>query len=440
MNSTEIQNFKDLGILKFKFSDSTYILNLLTKSISNNYDLKIESLSTPYLISTIERSIKLQSILFDSINKVAPQLSFWRASYTALPDAAVSFVKSEPNTTPNEVNQGEKVKIYYQVENVNFVPMDSVLVRYSYIGNDNQSIIRYKKLGKLGIGQKINDFIEFTVEAGNTKEVRFIIEINPGTAQPELYSFNNVLTKQYNVAKDKQNPLLQVFFDGIQIMDGDIVSPKPEIMVLLEDENTFLPVTDPNLFEIKLDTGRNQLIEIPMSSPEIRFSPADGINKTAKVQYYPTLREGEYKLIVQGKDASGNKSGINPKSVNFRVVEKQSIGNVLNYPNPFSTSTQFVFTLTGEEIPDIMSISIMTITGKVVKEITKEELGPLHIGTNRTEYKWDGTDEYGSKLANGVYLYKVNTRKRGGDKYDQYTNTKTDVFFKDGFGKMVILR
>ncbi len=318
--------------------------------------------------------------------------------------------------------------------------MDSILVRYSYIGNDNQSIIRYKKLGKLGIGQKITDFLEFTVEAGNTKEVRFIIEINPGTAQPELYSFNNVLTQQYDVAKDKQNPLLNVFFDGIQIMDGDIVSPKPEIMVLLEDENKFLPVTDPNLFEIKLDTGRNQLIEVPMSSPEIRFLPADGSNSTAKVQYHPTLREGEYKLIVQGKDVSGNKSGINPKSVNFRVIEKQSISNILNYPNPFSTSTQFVFTLTGEEIPDIMSISIMTISGKVVKEITKEELGPLHIGTNRTEYKWNGTDEYGSKLSNGVYLYKVNTRKKGGDKYDQYTNAKTDVLFKEGFGKLVILR
>ena len=112
----------------------------------------------------------------------------------------------------------------------------------------------------------------------------------------------------------------------------------------------------------------------------------------------------------------------------------------MNYPNPFSTSTQFVFILTGEEIPDIMSISIMTISGKVVKEITKEELGPLHIGTNRTEYKWDGTDEYGSKLGNGVYLYKVNTRKKSGDKYNKFTNTKTDLFFKDGFGKLVILR
>ena len=34
-----------------------------------------------------------------------------------------------------------------------------------------------------------------------------------------------------------------------------------------------------------------------------------------------------------------------------------------------------------------MSISIMTMTGKVVREITQEELGPLKIGQNRTEFK-----------------------------------------------------
>jgi hypothetical protein len=216
--------------------------------------------------------------------------------------------------------------------------------------------------------------------------------------------------------------------------------PNRKFLVTLEDDNTFLPVTDPNLFEIKLDTGRNQVLTIPLNSPQIKFTPAGGNNTTAKIQYYPTLKEGEYKLIVQARDASGNKSGVNPRSVNFRVIEKQSVSNVLNYPNPFSTSTQFVFTLTGAEVPEIMSISIMTLSGKVVREITKEELGPLRIGLNRTEYRWDGTDEYGSKLGNGVYLYKVNTRKKDKSAYDQFSQDETDKYFKEGFGKMVILR
>ena len=57
----------------------------------------------------------------------------------------------------------------------------------------------------------------------------------------------------------------------------------------------------------------------------------------------------------------------------------------------------------------------MTITGKVVREITQEELGPIHIGKNVTEFAWDGTDNYGDKLGNGVYLYKVKIQSNFND-------------------------
>jgi flagellar hook assembly protein FlgD len=80
----------------------------------------------------------------------------------------------------------------------------------------------------------------------------------------------------------------------------------------------------------------------------------------------------------------------------------------------------------------------MTITGKVVREITKEELGNLHVGRNITEYAWDGKDEFGDKLANGVYLYKVITRSNG--QSVEKRQTDADSFFKKGIGKMVIMR
>jgi len=81
------------------------------------------------------------------------------------------------------------------------------------------------------------------------------------------------------------------------------------------------------------------------------------------------------------------------------------ISNMFNYPNPFTTSTAFVFTITGSQVPQNIRIQILTITGKIVKEITKEELGPLHIGRNITEYKWNGTDMYGQKACQWcIYL------------------------------------
>ena len=49
----------------------------------------------------------------------------------------------------------------------------------------------------------------------------------------------------------------------------------------------------------------------------------------------------------------------------------------------------------------------------MVKEITRSELGNLRIGRNITDYAWDGTDEYGNELANGVYFYRVTASNNG---------------------------
>jgi flagellar hook assembly protein FlgD len=125
------------------------------------------------------------------------------------------------------------------------------------------------------------------------------------------------------------------------------------------------------------------------------------------------------------------------------------ISQVLNYPNPFSTSTQFIFTLTGEKVPDKIKIQILNIRGQVVREIQKEELGPLKIGLNRTTYAWNGTDQYGDRLANGVYLYKVVVMDNNkpvdmlnSSDFKDINNSKTDIskYFEHNYGKMVILR
>jgi flagellar hook assembly protein FlgD len=80
----------------------------------------------------------------------------------------------------------------------------------------------------------------------------------------------------------------------------------------------------------------------------------------------------------------------------------------------------------------------MTVTGKVVREITQDEIGPIHIGHIITQYAWDGTDEYGDRLANGVYLYRVLVRLHG--KMVPLRATAGDRAFKEGFGKLYILR
>ena len=166
----------------------------------------------------------------------------------------------------------------------------------------------------------------------------------------------------------------------------------------------------------------------------------------AGLSFIPSIHHGNipiqgtptYTLEVEATDRSNNESGKYNYKIQFEVVNKSSITEVLNYPNPFSTSTRFVFTLTGNEIPTHMKIQIMTVSGKIVREIMLNELGNVHVGRNITDYAWDGKDEFGDQLANGVYLYRVITDLNGEN--IEHRETDIDKYFKRGWGKMYLMR
>jgi len=87
---------------------------------------------------------------------------------------------------------------------------------------------------------------------------------------------------------------------------------------------------------------------------------------------------------------------------------------------------------------DEFTIRIYTISGKIVKEIYKQDLGTLRIGNNITDYYWDGTDNYGDQLANGVYFYTVDISFFNED-FEQI-ETEADQYFTKGMGKMYLMR
>ncbi|MBK9016082.1 MAG: hypothetical protein IPM82_19595 [Saprospiraceae bacterium] len=74
-----------------------------------------------------------------------------------------------------------------------------------------------------------------------------------------------------------------------------------------------------------------------------------------------------------------------------------------------------------------------------MREITQDEIGDLKVGTHQTDFVWDGRDEFGDRLANGVYLYRVLAQNAEGKTWETF-ETGADQFFDKGYGKMVIVR
>jgi hypothetical protein len=404
----------------------------------------VRAANTP--LSTINAQqypfLKLRYNAKDSIQRTSPQLLAWRVLYRGLPDLAVN-----PNLaysfSKDSIQQGEKINVNVAVENVSEIDADSVTVQWTMRDQFNNETSTNKKFAPLSKNANFNVPIILDSKAW-TGRYNFEFTVNPRNAQPELYLFNNYLQKPFVVTKDKKRPLLDVHIDGLRVVPNGIVSPKPTIEVSLIDDNPYLRLDDTSVLSMTLQYPNGQKKNIAFNDPtqSVKFTPASAANQNkASVEFKPIFtQDGTYQLTVKGKDKSDNAAGDVDYLVNFQVITKSSISNVLNYPNPFSTRTQFVYTLTGEAPPQYFRIQIMTVSGKVVREITQEELGVLKIGTHKTDYAWDGRDEYGNQLANGVYLYRVIAKGKDGKAFEGYEGDMTNDLFKKGIGKLVILR
>lgn len=424
-------------------ASETYFVSILGIDNMGNQVILRDSLQTTSLdLSFINASeypyLKIQYFGKDENQRTASNLNYWRVFYEGLPEAGINPAK-ELVVYNDTIQRGEVFSFKSVVENIGTYDMDSLLIKFSYTDGNNLGNSTNKRFAPLLVGETME--VDFELETRPLSgPIDFTLEVNPNEDQPELYHFNNIANYRFLVDQDNRNPLLDVTFDGVHIMDGDIVSSKPEIFITLKDENPFLLLEDTSLIKIYLTDPLGTQRQFYFSQDTAKFYPADNNRNRASIVVNPELQmDGNYQLIVQAQDVTGNQSGDLDYKINFEVITKQSISNVLNYPNPFSTSTQFVYTLTGDQAPSHFKIQIFTVSGKIVKEITEQEIGPLKVGTHRTDYTWDGTDDYGQRLANGVYLYRVVAKDSDGENFEKY-QTNTNQFFQDDFGKLVILR
>jgi len=422
------------------------VIGITSSGVETTLIKGISPASQHYDISAIQASeypyIKLKMNNQDTVNATPYQLKYWRLYYNPVPEGAIA-----PNiyfTTKDTVTIGEAIDFGIAFKNVSKLDFDSIKVKFAITDKNNvENIVPVPRQKNLPPADtiKLNVPIDTKSLSGNNT---VFVNFNPGNDQPEQHLFNNYAFRNLYVIPDSLNPVMDVTFDGTHILNKDIISSKPKILIKLSDEMKSMILDDTSLVtvNVRYPSGDIRRFSFFSNNDTLQFIPAGQDENTASINFNPYFPEdGEYELIVVGKDRSGNFAGNSQYKVSFTIINKPMISNMLNYPNPFTTSTAFVFTVTGSEVPQNIRIQVLTITGKIVREITKDELGLLHIGRNITEFKWDGTDQYGQKLANGIYLYRVITNLNGKslDKYKS-KDDNTDKYFNKGYGKMYLMR
>ncbi|HEX2608832.1 MAG TPA: T9SS type A sorting domain-containing protein, partial [Flavisolibacter sp.] len=130
----------------------------------------------------------------------------------------------------------------------------------------------------------------------------------------------------------------------------------------------------------------------------------------------PPLEPGPHSLKIKVWDVMNNSSEY---VLEFTVVntDELRLAHVLNYPNPFTTSTSFWFehNMPGTDLS--AKVEVFTVSGKLIKTVTQT----INTTGNRSsELTWDGRDETGRKIGRGVYLYRLRVRSFNGKTADKW--------------------
>lgn len=382
--------------------------------------------------------IALKVYVEDSLFRTPPQLGELKVYFSGVPEYAF-----DPATTfelnADSLQQGASLELRVAIENL--IPVDAAdSLRIEYRVSDASNVVTSVEETLLPMQSEEQRIVHFSYDTRAQQGPYSLgIELN-ADRKPEWLYLNNFLDLSYQVYAERFNPLVEVTFGGRRILDGELVSARPHIRIRLKDENPYLLLDDTSLIRLAiLWPDSVNYAPLYFNSPGISWEySSDPTNNYLLVNYEPVFdRDGEYTLVVQATDKSGNAAGGLDFRQRFRIVTKRALSNFVNYPNPFSTSTRFVYTLTGDSPPTDYRLQIMTVSGRIVREVSKEELGPLYVGTHMTDFAWDGKDQFGDQLATGVYLYRFLISDDNGW---ESLETAADKFTSGGVGKMVLIR
>ena len=133
--------------------------------------------------------------------------------------------------------------------------------------------------------------------------------------------------------------------------------------------------------------------------------------QSGSVRYaFSKLSEGNHTLKLKVWDVYNNS---NEAYTEFVVANSAQIAlkHVLNYPNPFTTHTEFYFEHNQPNTRLRVQVQIFTVSGKLIKTI---DTNVKTEGFRAEPIPWNGLDDFGDKIGKGVYIYRLKVRGTDG--------------------------
>lgn len=217
-----------------------------------------------------------------------------------------------------------------------------------------------------------------------------------------------------NPIVDKEGPKVDLFMNNTKFVFGGLTDENPDLYAILEDFSGINMVgtgIGHDLIAVLDGNSSNTLVMNDYYEADINSY------QSGKVIYpFNKLTEGLHTLKFQAWDVHNNPSEAYTEFV-VANSEEFALDHILNYPNPFTTNTNFYFehNKPGQSLD--VNIDVFTVSGKLVKSIRGAyfsdgyRVGPI---------QWDGLDEYGDNIGKGVYLYKLNVKTPQGQTAEEF--------------------
>ncbi|MCO6500837.1 MAG: type IX secretion system sortase PorU [Vicingus serpentipes] len=224
-----------------------------------------------------------------------------------------------------------------------------------------------------------------------------------------------------NYPSDNEGPEIKLYMNDDNFVFGGMTDEHPTLLAYVNDLSGINMVG--NGIGHDIVAILDDATETPFVLNDFYEADLNSYQKGTIRFPFEDLKEGRHKLTLKVWDVYNNSSEAN---IEFVVVKSGDIvlDRVYNYPNPFTTYTEFWFEHNQPGKTLYAQVQIFTVSGKLVKTLQQNV---VNEGYRSTSITWDGLDEYGDKIARGVYVYRLKVRA------ENYT-------VAEKYQKLVILR